>query len=82
MTREARELEAEAVAYVLCRHFGLDVELRASRYITTWGGDAKKLGASLTRISKAARELIEDVEEREVSAAMEPSVATPATAAA
>src|SRR3990172_8522239 len=26
--REVRELEAEAVAYVVCRHFGLDVELR------------------------------------------------------
>ena len=74
MTREARELEAEAVAYILCRHFGVDVELRSSRYIATWGGDARKLGASLTRISKAARELIEDVEEQEVSAAMEPSV--------
>ena len=81
-SRAIKELEAEAAAYVVCRHFGLDVELRSSRYIATWGGDAKKLGASLTRISKAARELIEDVEEQEVSAAMEPSVATPTTAAA
>jgi len=57
--REIRELEAEAVAYVVCRHFGLDVELRASRYIAHWGGDAKKLAASLGRISQAATELIE-----------------------
>ena len=82
VSRETRELEAEAAAYVVCRHFGLDVELRASRYIASWGGDAKKLGASLSRLSKAARELIEDVEEQEVSGAMEPSVITLTTAAA
>lgn len=63
--RSICELEAESAAYVICRHFGLDVELRSSRYIATWGGDAKKLGASLSRISKAARELIEDVEKQE-----------------
>jgi len=60
--REAEELEAEAVAYVVCRHFGLDVELRASRYIALWDGDAKALGRSMERISRAARELIEDAE--------------------
>ncbi len=82
LSRDSQELEAEAVAYVVCRHFGLDVELRASRYIASWGGDAKKLGASLTRISKAARELIKNVEEQAVAAAMQPSVAAPTTAAA
>ena len=57
-----RELEAEAVAYVVCRHFGLDAELRASRYIALWGGDATALAASFTRISGTARKLIEEVE--------------------
>lgn len=64
ITREARELEAESVAYVVCRHFGLDVQLRASRYIALWGGDAKKLAASFGRISGAARVLIEDINAR------------------
>lgn len=62
MAKETRELEAESVAYVVCRHFGLDVEMRASRYITAWGGDAKALGASLSRISGTAREMIEGIE--------------------
>ncbi len=82
VSREIRELEAEAVAYVVCRHFGLDVELRASRYIAHWGGDMKKLGSSLTRISKAARELIEDIEEKQVPVTVEPLVAAPTSAAA
>ena len=60
--RETKELEAEAIAYVVCRHFDLDVELRASRYIALWGGDAKKLAASFGRISGTARGLIEDIE--------------------
>ena len=62
LRRRTKELEAEAVAYVVCRHCGLDVELRASRYIALWGGDAKALAASLARISETARVLIEDVE--------------------
>jgi len=59
--RRTAELEAEAVAYVVCRHFDLDVELRASRYIALWGGEGKALAASLSRIADAARQLIEDV---------------------
>jgi len=60
--RRTAELEAEAVAYVVCRHFDLDVELRASRYIASWGGDGKTLAASLGRVSAASQRLIEDVE--------------------
>jgi hypothetical protein len=53
------------VAYVVCRHFGLEVELRVSRYIATWGGDSNALGKSLERISRTAREVIEGVEKME-----------------
>ncbi len=56
------ELEAEAVAYVVCRHFGLDADVRASRYIALWGGDGKALRASLDRISATARTMIDDAE--------------------
>lgn len=62
VSRKIRELEAEAVAYVVCRHFSLDVELRASRYIAMYGGDGKALAESFSRISRTSRELIEDVE--------------------
>lgn len=60
--RAVAELEAEAVAYVVSRHFGLDVELRASRYIALWGGNGKTLATRLERISVTARGLIEDLQ--------------------
>ncbi|GAG15343.1 unnamed protein product, partial [marine sediment metagenome] len=62
MTRNIAELEAESVAYVVCTHFSLDVEVRSSRYIALWEGDSKALRASLERIAKTARDIIDDVE--------------------
>jgi antirestriction protein ArdC len=62
LTRSVAELEAESVAYVVCTHFGLDVEVRASRYIALWNGDSKALRASLERIAKTARDIIDDVD--------------------
>ncbi len=62
LTRSIAELEAESVAYVVCTHFGLDVEVRASRYIALWDGDSKALRTSLERIADTAREIIDDVE--------------------
>ena len=62
LTRSIAELEAESVAYVVCRHFGLDVAVRASRYIALWQGEGKALRASLERIATTARGLIDDVE--------------------
>ena len=62
LTRSVAELEAESVAYVVCTHFGLDVEVRASRYIALWDGDSKALRASLERITNTARDIIDDVE--------------------
>ncbi len=62
LTRSIAELEAESVAYVVCKHFGLDAEVRASRYIALWDGDSKALRTSLERIADAAREIIDDVE--------------------
>ncbi len=61
-TRSMAELEAESVAYVVCTHFGLDVEVRSSRYIALWDGDSKALRSSLERIAKTARDIIDDVE--------------------
>ena len=62
LTRSIAELEAESVAYVVCKHFGLDVEVRSSRYIALWDGDSKSLRASLERIANTARNIIDDVE--------------------
>ncbi len=68
LDRNTAELEAESVAYVVCRHHGLDVEVRACRYIALWGGDSKGLRASLDRISKTARDIIDDVEALDTAA--------------
>jgi hypothetical protein len=62
LTGSVAELEAESVAYVVCMHFGLDVEVRSSRYIALWHGDSKALRASLDRIATTARNLIDAVE--------------------
>ena len=62
LTRSVAELEAESVAYVVWTHAGLNLEVRASRYIALWDGDAKALRASLERIANTTRELIDDVE--------------------
>ena len=62
LTRTIAELEAESVAYVVCAHFRMDVEIRASRYIALWDGDAKALRESLERIATTARSIIDDLE--------------------
>ena len=62
LTRSICELEAESVAYVVCKHFGLDTEVRSSRYIAIWKGDAKALKSSLDLIAKTARGIIDDIE--------------------
>ena len=62
LTRTIAELEAESVAYVVASHFGLDVEVRASRYIAQWNGDGKALRESLARIATTARDIIDDVD--------------------
>ena len=60
-THSLAELEAESVAYVVCRHFDLESEVRSAAYIAIWNGDSKSLRASLERISKTARAIIDDV---------------------
>ena len=50
------------MAYVVCARFGLDVQVRSSRYIALWDGNSKALRDSLERIADTARALIDDVE--------------------
>lgn len=62
LTRDIAELEAESIAYVVCKHFGIDADVRSSRYVALWNGDSKGIRASFDRISETARALIEDCE--------------------
>ena len=59
-TRSAAELEAEAVAYVVCRHFGFDYKVRSSTYIAIWKGDGKAMRENMVPIAMTAREIIND----------------------
>jgi antirestriction protein ArdC len=59
-TRSQRELEAEATAYVVMRHFG--IEHVASNYLATYNVDGEQLRSSLETISGAAKRLIAAIE--------------------
>jgi hypothetical protein len=56
-----RELEAEAVAYVVSRHFGLD-GLSSPNYVALHGADAEMIMAHLERIRATATEVIKVIE--------------------
>ncbi len=63
LTRNHKEVEAESVAYTICRHFGIDTSDYSFAYIAGWsrGKDTPELKASLTRIRNAANEMITDI---------------------
>lgn len=61
LTKTVRETEAEAVAYVVCRSFGLDCSTRSSDYIQSYAGSEATLIASLERIQKTATRMIESL---------------------
>jgi hypothetical protein len=53
-TKEVRETEAEAVAFVVCQSIGLETGSAFSDYIRLWNGDAKLLQESLEVIQRTA----------------------------
>jgi hypothetical protein len=53
-SRDTRELEAEAVAFVVGEAIGLDVGQAAKDYIHLYRGDREALAQSLDRIQRAA----------------------------
>ncbi|MDT3433273.1 ArdC-like ssDNA-binding domain-containing protein [Haloarcula sp. 1CSR25-25] len=61
--REKREVEAEAVAYVVGRHFGLDMS-GSALYLASWQSDKPETVLDrLDRISRTATEVLEAVKE-------------------
>jgi len=61
--RAKREVEAEAVAYIVGRYFGLDTSGSAF-YLAAWQGeDPEAIQERLGRISSTAREIIGSLEE-------------------
>lgn len=57
MTREEKELEAEAVSYVVGKYFGLEV-VTSANYIAMWSGGRDSILAHLEHISKTSEEII------------------------
>lgn len=56
-----RELEAEAVAFVICSVVGLDSYARSRDYIALYQGDDKALGDSLQEISRTVKFMLSAV---------------------
>lgn len=61
-TRQVRELEAEAVAFVVSKAAGLNAATRSSDYIQLYSGDKEMLIASLDHIQRVAAEIIDELE--------------------
>ena len=53
-TKQVRETEAEAVAFVVCQAIGLETGSAAADYIQLWHGDANLLGESLEAVQQTA----------------------------
>ncbi|MDL0118788.1 ArdC-like ssDNA-binding domain-containing protein [Halobacterium salinarum] len=64
LARSEQELEAEAVAYVVGRHYGLDTS-NSSFYLAAWAGDdPEAIRERLGRISRTAQQLIDVVDSK------------------
>jgi len=53
-TKQVRETEAEAVAFVVCQSIGLQTGTASADYIQLWNGDAKLLAESLEVVQRTA----------------------------
>jgi hypothetical protein len=56
-----RELEAESVAYVVCKHFGLEIS-SSPNYIALHGADSEMIMGHLERIRKTSIEIIKEID--------------------
>ncbi|MFO0978283.1 MAG: ArdC-like ssDNA-binding domain-containing protein [Planctomycetaceae bacterium] len=72
LPKTVRETEAEAVAYVVCRSFGLDCSTRSSDYIQMYRGDEATLIASLVRIQRTSARMIHSLSEATTGETDEP----------
>ena len=61
MPRHRKEVEAESVAYVVCRAHGMSSDGYSFPYVAHWAGTAgaKEVQATQGRVGKAARETLD-----------------------
>jgi hypothetical protein len=67
-----REVEAEAVAYIVSQAIGLDCSTAACDYIKLYDGKKETLLASLANVRRAANEIIEAILDRDEEVPREP----------
>ena len=67
-TKQTRETEAEAVAYTVCRAFGIDSTTHSSDYIQLYQGTEETLRESLAFVQQTATHIIQTVRSRCVTA--------------
>jgi antirestriction protein ArdC len=60
--RDKRELEAEAVAFIVARAIGLETSTASADYIRLYNGNAESLTESLDSISKAAKLILAGID--------------------
>lgn len=60
-SKKTKELEAEAVAFVVCSVLGLDTYSRSRDYIGLYGGSAEALADSLQEIQRTVKFLLSAV---------------------
>jgi len=81
-TKQVRETEAEAVAFVVCQSIGLRTGSASADYIRLWNGDAKLLQESLEVVQRTAEVILGAISPRPAAAseteASEQPQATPA----
>ena len=65
-SRTSKEVEAESVAYVVCKHFGIDTSDYSFSYVAGWseGKETPELKESLQTIRRAASEMITSLEDK------------------
>ena len=64
--RNTMEVEAEAVAYTVCQHYGIDTSDYSFAYIAEWGSgkETPELKSSLETIRSAANEIINNIDSK------------------
>ena len=59
--RHIREVQAEGVAFVVCKALGIDTDDYSFGYVAAWGGDTREVMAELGVIQKTANMILEKV---------------------
>ena len=67
-TKQVRETEAEAVAFVVCQSIGLQTGTASADYIQLWNGDAKLLAESLEVVQRTAAVILGAISPRPATA--------------